>query len=98
MTTNDHHWRALLRWLSDRYGETRGRFLAARLARAIRRTGDGCISHLRACNVADAVEVAAYDETRVAGCCGSKDIDLEFRPAGQPDTVERYKVGFNYGH
>ena len=85
--------------LTGRYGTVRGRFLAARIARAIRRTQDPCISHLRACRTDKPDEVAGYEEIRSDGCCGSEDFEETFTPAWDPSApAEIYRLGFNYGH
>ena len=99
LRASSHHFDALVAWLTGRYGTVRGRFLAARIARAIRRTQDPCISHLRACRTDKPDEVAGYEEIRSDGCCGSEDFEETFTPAWDPSApAEIYRLGFNYGH
>ena len=90
----DAEYRATLIYLQKRYGERRGKFIANRLARAIRKTGiDPCMDNFRFADAADPAEMARYEEQRRDGCCGSVDERVTYHPTGQT-----FLFGFNYGH
>lgn len=96
-----HKYDNAVEHFAELYGYVRGRFLANRLSRMIRRCGDdACLSHMRVCKVGNMYEEDEYDRTRESGCCGSADEEFVFwvRVAGVPVYRERYRLGFNYGH
>ena len=99
--TASHKYDNAVEHFAELYGYVRGRFLANRLSRMIRRCGDdACLSHMRVCKVGNTHEEDEYDRTRESGCCGSSDEEFVFwvRVAGVPVYRERYRLGFNYGH
>lgn len=90
--------RAVARF-SGLYGDQRGRFLAARLSRMLRRVDTSCLSHVRVALVGDARQEAEYEAVRASGCCASVSQVFEFWDRSvDPAVLERYRVGFNYGH
>jgi hypothetical protein len=87
-------------WLSKKYGPRMGHFIAVRLAKAIRRSKDECLSHLRVARANIPVEVEEYKRTKADGCCGFWDEELTFthRFLGITIWEEKILIGFNYGH
>lgn len=84
-------------WLSNKYGEKQGLFLANRLARDIRKTNDFCMDNFRAVKIGNKVEEKAYEEALKQGCCGFRDAEYTFidKKTGEKEV---YKIGYNYGH
>jgi len=87
-------------WLSKKYGPRMGHFIAVRLAKAIRRSKDKCLSHLRVARSNNILEMVEYESIRRAGCCGSWDEELTYahRIFGITIWKEKIRIGFNYGH
>jgi hypothetical protein len=84
----------LVSWLSKRYGDELGLWLAKRAASAIRRTGiDPCMDNFRVCDEAIPTEVEEYENRRSNGCCGFCDVRFHHYKSDR-----HFRFGFNYGH
>ncbi len=93
MSRDPARFNYLVAWLSLLYGPSVGPFLARRLAKAIRRASDECLSNFRACDLGVSAEVTRYDAERASGCCASMDIEVTHFASGRT-----FRLGFNYGH
>lgn len=87
--------------LIGKYGRRVGSFLAARMAKAIRKTGKhSCINNLRIARTWHPIEMMEYGFQKGQGCCGSYDDRVVFvhRFLGIPYWKTTYLFGYNYGH
>jgi len=82
--------------LEREHGPALGAFIANRLARMIKRCADSsCMDRRRIAFSNDPASLAAYEEIRRGGCCGSTDERFTYTRDGVTFDV---LIGFNYGH
>ena len=93
ISSRSSHFDSLVSWLSKRYGDELGLWLAKRAAAEIRKKDDPCMDNLRICDEAIPAEVEEYERRRSSGCCGFCDVRLHHYK-----TDRRFLFGFNYGH
>lgn len=80
------------------YGEHLGQFIAARLARMVKRCSDpSCADNLRIADTRYPESVEAYETAQKHGCCGSVDKSFDYTAPGGIESTT-IKIGFNYGH
>ena len=91
------YYDSLVKICQNTYGETRGLFLANRIASAISRTKDYCIDNLRIADTSKKSELVLYNNVKSEGCWGFYDDECIFVDKKTGEKT-RYLFGFNYGH
>jgi hypothetical protein len=78
------------RFIKEGFTEGEAKYIANKIANAIRSTKDTCISHMRVS--VDGKDEEKYQEMRSSGCCAFYDDEVQLR------NGRVVKFGFNYGH
>jgi hypothetical protein len=90
-----------LKWLSSKYGEEVGRFLANRISKMIRQTNDFCMNNFRVAEEGTP-EMKRYKEAKENGCCGFNDQKFVFKVWNEEKLSYIKKrifwIGYNFGH
>lgn len=81
----------LVQWLTRRYGDEIGPFLARRMGSDLAKNADPCIDALRAADTSNDAEMMEFKEAR--SCCGSFEREITHFKSGRT-----FVYGFNYGH